>query len=220
MALHSFRRLVVRSVLAIPAIFAMNAAKAQSLATYDFCFSRGGKELTLTDVLQKLNVRQAAGFVGLGCLLLKTQCDGGTATIVDDSTQISNDMEGNGDDRRGLIRIPDNLELCRAYLDKTNSSVTQNTAFTTTISTDLKKNGLEYTVYAQTHGGFNRGQHEWVKARIYLLMIPQGQRANFACHKLSPSHPWDCKDGFNCTCADDSCKPSIIPRDEVKLCGE
>lgn len=164
------------------------------LEAYDFCYTRGrtiGQQITNT--LSTNEFRYALTAV---CAAYGADCSSQASSIQRGAKRLHAEITvPKGDESNGIIRVPMDVEVCRAAIDMGNASITGRTHFNTTIMRSGADNGLGFTVYAQTRGGVG-SPREWVNARLWLQLVPAGQRNRYNCPPL-PSRAWDCA-GRNC----------------------
>jgi len=170
------------------------SANAQMVfEAYDFCYTRGrdlGQQLAKG--LSSDELKYAAVAV---CAAYGVDCSNQAQAVQTGAKVYSQITEPRGDESNGIIRVPPQYDVCYAVLDYGKASITSNTVFNTTIMRSGNDNGLGYTVYAKTHGGV-APPREWVNARIYLMLVPNGTRGQYSCPPL-PSRAWNCK-GRSC----------------------
>jgi hypothetical protein len=164
-----------------------------TIEAYDFCYT-SGKDFS-QQVTNLLTTNELKFALIASCAAYGVDCSAQAQALQTGAKLLSQITQSSGDESSGIIRVPMEYEVCYATMDMANASMTGNTHFNTTIMRSGNDNGLGYTAYAQTEGGFGPPRN-WVDARLYLTLVPTGLRAALSCPPL-PSRAWDCE-GQNC----------------------
>ncbi len=95
-----------------------------------------------------------------------------------------------GSDYSGIIRARPGYEICRAFWDTADWSVTSDTTFNTVITRTPQDNGLGYYVSMKVGGKSGN----WIDTKVILEQVPGGKVGQYNCW-ATDSHPWLCKGG-------------------------
>src|SRR5262249_8111419 len=93
----------------------------------------------------------------------------------------------------GIFDALEGYEVCNAYLDYGNMSITGESTFNTTVyRAGDSPPGLGFYAVVPKH----KQTGQWIEAHLVIAYVPAGTSSNYAC-AAEKSHPWLCK-GQNC----------------------
>jgi hypothetical protein len=158
------------------------------------CFNIRKKGGFVSKSLQELVASKEAEAIGIAiCTYYSGQAPACLKTAIEGTKIVNKLTRAGGSDYWGTIHARPGYEVCRAFWDTRDWSVTSATTFNTTIVKEAGKHSLGY--YASLPVGRSRG--DWIDTKVILEQVPIGTRANYDCWAAG-RNPWICK-GSGCS---------------------